>query len=56
VVGGIFSQIMIVVSRGEEVRQEAVPQMMYAVVLPYLGHEAALEELNIPPPGGASSD
>jgi len=27
-----------------------VPQLMYMAVRPYLGHEAAREELNIPPP------
>jgi hypothetical protein len=33
--------------RGEEL----VPQLMYTVVLPYLGTEVALEELQMPPPG-----
>lgn len=28
-----------------------IPELMYTVVLPYLGPEAAAEELDIPPPG-----
>lgn len=52
--GGIFNQIYLVVSKGEPLPPEAeiVPQLMYSVVLPYLGPEAALEELNMPPPPG----
>jgi hypothetical protein len=34
--------------RGDPV--EVVPQMMYRAVRPYLGEEAALRELGIPPP------
>jgi AcrR family transcriptional regulator len=34
----------------------AVPQLMYLAVLPYLGPEAAMAELNIPPPGQPSAD
>lgn len=35
---------------------EIVPQMMYAVVRPYLGEEAAREELTMPRPGVAGPD
>jgi len=38
--------------RGTGAADEFVPQLMYIAVRPYLGHEAAREELAIPPPGG----
>jgi AcrR family transcriptional regulator len=34
----------------EELGEEEVPRLMYAAVFPYLGAEAAEEELHIPPP------
>jgi AcrR family transcriptional regulator len=50
--GGIFNQIYTTIGRGGTLppASEIVPQLMYAVVLPYLGEEAALEELSIPAP------
>lgn len=49
--GGIFNQIFVAAGRGTLASDaEIVPEMMYAAVLPYLGHEAAAEELRIPPP------
>jgi AcrR family transcriptional regulator len=50
--GGIFNQIYMIVGRGGSFAPEEVivPQLMYAVVLPYVGPEAAKEELEIPPP------
>jgi AcrR family transcriptional regulator len=53
--GGIFNQMYVAAGRGGEMPAEAeiVPQMMYGVVLPYLGPGAAAEELRIPPPPAA---
>jgi AcrR family transcriptional regulator len=53
--GGIFNQLYAVGSHGGPMppEQEIIPQLMYAVVLPYLGNEVAREELRIPPPPGA---
>lgn len=50
--GGIFNQIYAAAGPQRPGSPEAnlVPQMMYTVLLPYLGSEAALEELDIPPP------
>lgn len=48
--GGIFGQIYVAVERDFPLREEVVPQMLYAAVLPYLGPVAAAEELRIPPP------
>ncbi len=50
--GGIFNQMYAAAGRGGPMPREEdiLPQMMYAAVLPYLGPEAALEELSIPPP------
>lgn len=51
VAGAITNQMRLVLERGEvDHAQEHVPGLMYSVVLPYLGSEAALEELEIPPP------
>lgn len=51
ITGGIFNQLYAVLSRGSlPLEEDHIPQMMYLAVLPYLGSEAALEELNIPPP------
>jgi AcrR family transcriptional regulator len=52
-VGGVvFARIQEGALKGEfaEVGEEEVPQLMYAAVFPYLGAEAAEEELHIPPP------
>lgn len=49
--GGIFAQIYAATGSGEaELPDPRVPELMYAVVLPYLGSEAAAAELKIPPP------
>jgi AcrR family transcriptional regulator len=48
--GAIFNQIYAAVGRGVRPSKEIVPGLMYAAVLPYLGPEAAAEELRIAPP------
>jgi AcrR family transcriptional regulator len=50
--GGIFNQIYVAGSRGGSMPPERaiIPELMYSVVLPYLGDEAAREELRTPPP------
>jgi AcrR family transcriptional regulator len=51
VAGAIMNQMRLILDRGEADRaQEHVAGLMYSVVLPYVGSEAALEELEIPPP------
>jgi AcrR family transcriptional regulator len=47
--GGIFAQINAAAER-ETLDEAAVPELMYAAVLPYLGAEAAARELTILPP------
>jgi AcrR family transcriptional regulator len=51
-VGGVmFARVQEAVAKGElDLGEEEVPQLMYAAVFPYLGAEAAEEELHIPPP------
>jgi AcrR family transcriptional regulator len=51
-VGGVlFARIQQAVAEGElALGEEEIPQLMYAAVFPYLGAEAAAEELRIPPP------
>ena len=52
-VGGVvFARVQEGVVNGEleEFGEEEVPQLMYAAVFPYVGAEAAEEELRIPPP------
>ncbi len=50
-VGGVlFARLQEAVAEGELEREEEIPQLMYAAVFPYLGAEAAEEELHIPPP------
>ncbi len=50
-VGGVlFARLQEAVAEGELEREEEIPQLMYAAVFPYLGAEAADEELRIPPP------
>lgn len=47
--GGILAQIITAVETGT-LSADPIPQLMYSVVLPYLGSEAAIEELSIRPP------
>lgn len=51
-VGGVvFARIQEAVAKGElGLGEEEIPQLMYAAVFPYLGAEAAEEELRTPPP------
>jgi len=51
-VGGVvFARIQEAVAEGElGLGEEEIPDLMYAAVFPYLGAEAAEEELRIPPP------
>jgi AcrR family transcriptional regulator len=51
-VGGVmFARIQEAVAGGElGLGEEEIPELMYAAVFPYLGAEAAEEELRIPPP------
>jgi AcrR family transcriptional regulator len=51
-VGGVlFARIQEAVAEGElGLGEEEIPELMYAAVFPYLGAEAADEELHIPPP------
>lgn len=51
-VGGVvFARIQEAVAKGElGLGEEEIPQLMYTAVFPYLGAEAADEELRIPPP------
>lgn len=51
-VGGVvFARIQQAVAEGElGLGEEEIPELMYAAVFPYLGAEAAAEELRIPPP------
>jgi hypothetical protein len=53
-VGGVmFARIQEAVAEGElGLGEEEIPELMYAAVFPYLGAEAAAEELRIPPPAG----
>ena len=50
-VGGVvFARIQEAVAEGElGLGEEEIPELMYAAVFPYLGAEAAEEELRIPP-------
>jgi AcrR family transcriptional regulator len=51
--GVVFARIQEAVAKGElGLGEEEIPELMYAAVLPYLGAEAAEEELHIPPPAG----
>lgn len=51
-VGGVvFARIQKAVAEGElALGEEEIPELMYGAVFPYLGAEAAAEELRIPPP------
>jgi AcrR family transcriptional regulator len=50
--GAIFNGVYLASARGGPLppEREAVPEMMYLAVLPYLGSTAARAELTIPPP------
>jgi AcrR family transcriptional regulator len=50
--GGTINQLYAILGRGAALPPEAeiVPQLMYCIVLPYLGPVAARRELEIPPP------
>jgi AcrR family transcriptional regulator len=51
IAGGVFNQVYAMVAEGPlPPAEKIVPQMLYVAMLPYLGSEAALEELSIPPP------
>jgi AcrR family transcriptional regulator len=51
-VGGVvFARVQEAVSKGElGLGEEEIPELMYGAVFPYLGAEAAEEELHAPPP------
>jgi hypothetical protein len=54
--GAVYGQIRRAVRRGA-LTTDLVPQLLYTIVLPYLGIEAAEEELHrLPPPGTGMSD
>ena len=51
VAGGLFNQLYLAVGHENRLLEsEVVPQAMYTAVLPYLGTQAAMEELEISPP------
>jgi len=51
IAGGIYERMHVAIDRDDpEVWETLVPEFMYTLVLPYLGPEAALEELSIPAP------
>jgi AcrR family transcriptional regulator len=52
--GGIYDEMrrLVTLRRSPEEMAAAVPKLMFAVLLPYLGPEVAAEELREPPPGG----
>lgn len=51
--GGIYDEMRRLVAARRDLEEiaAAVPKLMFAVVLPYLGPEVAAQELGIPPPG-----
>ncbi|HVC08271.1 MAG TPA: TetR/AcrR family transcriptional regulator [Solirubrobacterales bacterium] len=52
VIGSIYELLQRELGSGRSTAaaEEFVPGLMYIAVRPYLGHEVALEELNLPPP------
>jgi AcrR family transcriptional regulator len=49
--GAVFHQLRVAIANSQNGRfADVLPELMYAAVLPYLGPEAAAEELAIPPP------
>jgi AcrR family transcriptional regulator len=52
--GVVFTRVQEAVAKGELAQgEEEIPELMYGAVFPYLGAEAAEEELRIPPPDPA---
>lgn len=52
VAGGLFNRLYLAVGRGQAFHEdEVVRQAMYVAVLPYLGAQAAAEELHLSAPG-----
>ncbi len=50
--GSIYNQLHMGIETGRlDLAEPFVPQLMYSVVLPYVGSDEALKELEIPPPG-----
>jgi AcrR family transcriptional regulator len=58
VIGAIFASIVkdLESGRGTGSAENFVPDLMYVAVRPYLGHEAAVEELTMPPPPERRAD
>jgi hypothetical protein len=50
IAGSIWNQIAAAVNTGARMEERVVRYLMYAAVMPYLGTEAAEEELGMPPP------
>jgi hypothetical protein len=52
VFGSIYSHLVkdVQAGKGTKAAEDYVPELMYIAVRPYLGHEAAMEELTIPAP------
>jgi AcrR family transcriptional regulator len=49
--GGVFRHMRVAIENNESGRfEDVLPELMYAAVLPYLGPDAAAEELAIPSP------
>lgn len=49
--GVVFARVQEAIAEGElDLGEEEIPELMYAAVFPYVGAEAAAEELRIPPP------
>lgn len=47
--GGLFNQMHLALGQGRlDATDELVPQLMYCIVLPYIGTEAAVDELSMP--------
>ncbi len=50
--GSIYNRLHVAIEQGDfSAGESMVPELMYCAVLPYLGVEAALEELRMAPPG-----
>jgi AcrR family transcriptional regulator len=50
--GAVYQRVQASVERNDiEALERSVPELLYSVVLPYLGPEVAREELSIPAPG-----
>lgn len=50
--GAIVHDLCLAARTGAPSESELVPTLMYMAVLPYMGADAAAEELRIPPPPG----